>query len=202
MSQYAYPEDEFDAKGDDGTVPVGVHRAPVPAWRSWLPLLLIIIIVPLLAWGAVAVLGSRSALPSSVTGTAPAEATQDTATPEPSATAQTQAPAEPETGAPTEQPAAADLTTRITVHNGTATNGLAARTADRLSNAGYTSVTVSPGAYQESEPAVTTIYYSAPEHAATAQAAAEALGIASVVEDPAMAVSNPLVIVLRDDFLE
>ena len=33
--------------------PWGVHRAQVPRWRSWVPLLAIIIIVPALAWGAV-----------------------------------------------------------------------------------------------------------------------------------------------------
>ena len=39
MSRYEYPEDEFDAADDEGPVPVGVHRAPVPGWRSWVPLL-------------------------------------------------------------------------------------------------------------------------------------------------------------------
>ena len=53
VSNYDYPEDEFDVGEDDGPVPVGVHRAQVPRWRSWVPLLAIIIIVPALAWGAV-----------------------------------------------------------------------------------------------------------------------------------------------------
>ena len=53
VSNYDYPEDEFDVGDDDGPVPVGVHRAQVPRWRSWVPLLAIIIIVPALAWGAV-----------------------------------------------------------------------------------------------------------------------------------------------------
>jgi len=57
MSRYEYPEDEFDAADDEGPVPVGVHRAPVPGWRSWVPLLAVLIIVPLLAWGAVQLLG-------------------------------------------------------------------------------------------------------------------------------------------------
>ena len=53
VSNYDYPEDEFDVGEDEGPVPVGVHRAQVPRWRSWVPLLAIIIIVPALAWGAV-----------------------------------------------------------------------------------------------------------------------------------------------------
>ena len=66
VSQYPYPPDEFDASSDDGPAPIGVHRAPVPAWRAWLPLLAILVIVPLLAWGAVALLGSRAGDPSDV----------------------------------------------------------------------------------------------------------------------------------------
>ena len=53
VSNYDYPEDEFDVGEDDGPVPVGVHRAQVPRWRSWVPLLAIIVIGPALAWGAV-----------------------------------------------------------------------------------------------------------------------------------------------------
>ena len=52
VSNYDYPEDEFDVGEDDGPVPVGVHRAQVPRWRSWVPLLAIIVIVPALAWGS------------------------------------------------------------------------------------------------------------------------------------------------------
>ncbi|QPL05621.1 MULTISPECIES: LytR C-terminal domain-containing protein [Actinomyces] len=209
MSQYTYPEDEFDVQSDDGPVPVGVHRAPVPTWRGWLPLLVVIVVVPLLAWGAVALLGSRSSPPSAATGSAETEAARQTATSEESepaadeteAPAETQAPAAPAPAATTEPPASADLTTGVTVHNGTSTNGLAARTSDRLSNAGYTAVTVSPGSYEQEEPSETTVFYSAPEHAATARAVAEALGITRVVEDSTMAVSNPIVLVLRPDFV-
>lgn len=202
VSQYPYPPDEFDAGSDDGPAPIGVHRAPVPTWRAWLPLLAILVIVPLLAWGAVTLLGSRAGDPSDVAvGPAqPSAATVPSATTEPTAEATAEPTPTPE---PTpEPPTTADLTTGVTVHNGTSTNGLAARTSDRLTNAGYTSVTVAPGSYGETEPARTTIYYAGPEHAATAQAAASLLGITNVVQDPQMAASNPIVIVLRNDFTE
>ena len=75
MSRYEYPEDEFDAADDEGPVPVGVHRAPVPGWRSWVPLLAVLIIVPLLAWGAVRLLGHHGARPAAGSTTpAPAAA--------------------------------------------------------------------------------------------------------------------------------
>lgn len=204
MSQYPYPDDEFDALSDDGPAPVGVHRAPVPASRAWLPLLAIIIIVPLLAWGAVAILGSRSGDRSGAevgaeAGPTQASSAQPSAAAEPSAEQTEQT----EQAEPTEEPTAeADLDTGVTIHNGTATNGLAARTSDRLIAEGYSAVMVSPGSYEEAEPADTTVYYAAEEHAGTAQAVAQALGVTNVVEDPEMAVSNPVVVVLRDDFVE
>ena len=75
MSNYQYPDDEFDAADADGPVPVGVHRAQVPAWRSWIPLLAVLIIVPLVAWGAVALLrhggAPSSTATSSESGAAP-----------------------------------------------------------------------------------------------------------------------------------
>ena len=198
MRHYDYPEDEFDAIDDDGPVPVGAHRAEVPAWRSWVPLLLVILIVPLLAWGAVAFLGKTRTPDTSEPPPAPPAA-------EPSAAPSEAGQGAEETTAPeaTETPAgSADLTAGVTVHNGTATNGLAGRTGDKLQNAGFTGVVVSQGSYQAAEPQVSTIFYSSPDYEATAHAVAEALGITEIVESPTDAESNPIVVVLRDDYQE
>ncbi|PHP53216.1 LytR C-terminal domain-containing protein [Actinomyces ruminis] len=199
MSRYDYPDDEFDADAD-GPVPVGVHRAQVPAWRSWIPLLAILIIVPLLAWGAVGLLGRHSGgtgTTATATAAVPADDSADTA-----ATQAGQATAEP-TAQPTEEPTgSADFTTGITVHNGTDTTGLATRTGDKLNNAGFTSVTVSQGIYSAAEPAYTTVYYASADQAATAQAVADVLGAGELVESAAEAQSNPIVVVLRSDYQE
>ena len=86
VSDYQYPDDEFDAADAEGPVPVGVHRAQVPAWRSWIPLLAVLIIVPLVAWGAVALLrnggGSPSSNGSSSAGATTAGPTASTPEPE------------------------------------------------------------------------------------------------------------------------
>ncbi|MBW3069203.1 MULTISPECIES: LytR C-terminal domain-containing protein [unclassified Actinomyces] len=200
MSRYDYPDDEFDAD-DDGPVPVGVHRAQVPAWRSWIPLLAILIIVPLLAWGVVGLLGrhatgGRESTAAASGGAATAQASADgqRGAPEASAEASSEASAEA-TGS-------TDFTTGITVHNGTDTTGLATRTGDKLGNVGFTSVTVSQGVYTMEEPTVTTIYYASAELAATAQAVADALGSGEVVESAEEAQSNPIVVVLRSDYQE
>jgi len=201
VSRYDYPDDEFDAD-DDGPVPVGVHRAQIPAWRSWIPLLAILIIVPLLAWGAVGLLGRHadgSSGASTATAAVPADDSADDAA---QGGGEEQATAEP-TAQPTEEPTGnADFTTGITVHNGTNTTGLATRTGDKLSNAGFTSVTVSQGVYSATEPANTTVYYASADQAATAQAVVDALGSGELVESAAEAQSNPIVVVLRSDYQE
>lgn len=207
MSRYEYPEDEFDAADDEGPVPVGVHRAPVPGWRSWVPLLAVLIIVPLLAWGAVQLLGrhgarpaaeSTAAAPASGGGSgAPASGGQAPATGQPPATGA------PTNGAePTAAPTNADLTTGVTIHNGAGVNGLGARTGDRLRNVGYTNVEVQQGTYDNASPTTTTIFYADSDAEATARAVGQALGITNIVESAAEAQSNPIVIVLRTDFEE
>lgn len=209
MSRYEYPEDEFDAADDEGPVPVGVHRAPVPGWRSWVPLLAVLIIVPLLAWGAVRLLGHHGARPAAESTTAapasgggggsgaPASGGQTPATGQPPATGA------PTNGAePTAAPTNADLTTGVTIHNGAGVNGLGARTGDRLRNVGYTNVEVQQGTYDNASPTTTTIFYADSGTEATARAVGQALGITNIVESAAEAQSNPIVIVLRTDFEE
>lgn len=207
MSRYEYPEDEFDAADDEGPVPVGVHRAPVPGWRSWVPLLAVLIIVPLLAWGAVQLLGhhgSRPAAGSTTAAPAPGGGT-GAPTPEGGAPATEQAPT---AQAPTDEaestatPTNADLTTGVTIHNGSEVNGLGARTGDRLRNVGYTNVEVQQGTYDNASPTTTTIFYADSDTEPTARAVGQALGITNIVESAAEAQSNPIVIVLRTDFEE
>ena len=188
---------------------MGVHRAQVPAWRSWIPLLAVLIIVPLLAWGAVQLLGRHGARPAAEATAAapasgggggsgaPASGGQAPATGQPPATGA------PTNGAePTAAPTNADLTTGVTIHNGAGVNGLGARTGDRLRNVGYTNVEVQQGTYDNASPTTTTIFYADSGTEATARAVGQALGITNIVESAAEAQSNPIVIVLRTDFEE
>ena len=210
MSRYEYPEDEFDVADDEGPVPVGVHRAPVPGWRSWVPLLAVLIIVPLLAWGAVRLLGHHGARPAAGSTTAAPASAGGTAAPASGGGAAPTAGQPPATEAPTDEkragststPTNADLTTGVTIHNGAGVNGLGGRTGDRLRNAGYTNVEVQQGTYDNASPTTTTIFYADSGTEATARAVGQALGITNIVESAAEAQSNPIVIVLRTDFEE
>lgn len=202
VSDYNYPEDEFDVSEDEGPVPVGVHRAQVPRWRSWLPLLAVIIIVPALAWGAVSLLrytGAADSTADSAASQAPAQdQNQDSGQDQAPGAAQTPSAegTQPSTSGP------ADLTLQVTVLNGTEISGLAGRTGDRLTNGGFTSVTVPQGIYDGAEPQTSAVLYSSAEYKATAEEVGKQLGIDNVVEDPANAQSSPIVVVLREDFSE
>ena len=207
MSRYEYPEDEFDAADDEGPVPVGVHRAPVPGWRSWVPLLAVLIIVPLLAWGAVQLLGhhgtrpaaeSTAAAPASGGGAGAPASGSGAPTTEQAPTGQAPTDEAESTATPTN----ADLTTGVTIHNGAGVNGLGARTGDRLRNVGYTNVEVQQGTYDNASPTTTTIFYADSDSESTARSVGQALGITNIVESAAEAQSNPIVIVLRTDFEE
>ena len=204
VSNYDYPEDEFDVGDDDGPVPVGVHRAQVPRWRSWVPLLAIIVIVPALAWGAVTLFlngsgGSGSS--DAVSSTQPAQGGQAGGN-------KNAGNANNKAGAASAKPSASaspsgnvDFTTRVTVANGTNTDGLAKGASEKLTNGGFTAVEVIPGIYENAEPAKSTVYFSSPEARTAAQEIGKRLGISNVVEGTAENTQDaPIAVILRDDY--
>ena len=208
VSNYDYPEDEFDVGEDDGPVPVGVHRAQVPRWRSWVPLLAILIIVPALAWGAVTLFlngsgGSGSS--DAVSSSQPAQGGQAGGNKNADKNADS---ANNKAGAASAKPSASaspsgnvDFTTRVTVANGTNTDGLAKGASEKLTNGGFTAVEVIPGIYENAEPAKSTVYFSSPEARTAAQEIGKRLGISNVVEGTAENTQDaPIAVILRDDY--
>ena len=198
VSNYDYPEDEFDVGDDDGPVPVGVHRAQVPRWRSWVPLLAIIVIVPALAWGAVTLFlngsgGSGSS--DAVSSSQPAQGGQAGGNKNADS-------ANNKAGAASASPSGnVDFTTRVTVANGTNTDGLAKGASEKLTNGGFTAVEVIPGIYENAEPAKSTVYFSSPEARTAAQEIGKRLGISNVVEGTAENTQDaPIAVILRDDY--
>ena len=192
MSQY--PEDEFDVAARDRG-PEGVHRRPPSLWRALAPFLAVIVIVPLLAWGAVSLLsandGEEPPLDPGPAATAPATeqpAPAETAEPTPTAPAEEPEPAAPEVV----------RTTSISVLNGAGINGLAAQVAGELQADGFT--TVGAADYTSGTPDVTTLYYRNAELAPTAQAIGTLLGISNLVEAPAATQNVEIAIVLRADY--
>ena len=207
VSNYDYPEDEFDVGDDDGPVPVGVHRAQVPRWRSWVPLLAIIIIVPALAWGAVTLFlngsgGSGSS--DAVSSSQPAQGGQAGG----NKNADNKGDKGDKGGAASAKPSASasasgnvDFNTGVSVANGTNTDGLAKGASEKLTNGGFTAVEVVAGVYENAEPTTSTVYFSSPEARPAAEEAGKRLGISNVVEGTAENTQGaPVAVILRDDY--
>ncbi len=201
---YPYPADEFDAAARVGG-PRGVHRAPRSRWSRWWPFLVVLIVFPALAYGAVTYLSDWNGFGGSSSngsdtqagddGTDPAagDPATDPGATDPAATPPASEPAAPET--PAAPPA--DLTRGVQVFNATNTSGLARNAGDRLKTAGFTSVDV--GDWTGDDPAASVVYYPAAADVTTAQQAAATLGITTVTES-ATAAKDGIVVVLADDY--
>ena len=204
VSNYDYPEDEFDVGDDDGPVPVGVHRAQVPRWRSWVPLLAIIIIVPALAWGAVTLFlngsgGSGSS--DAVSSSQPAQSGQAGGNKNADSKGDKGGAASAKPSASASASGNVDFNTGVSVANGTNTDGLAKGASEKLTNGGFTAVEVIPGIYESAEPAKSTVYFSSPQARPAAEEVGKRLGITNVVEGTAENTQGATIaVILRDDY--
>ncbi len=190
---YRYPPDEFDATPDPDA-PRGVHRAPRSAWSRWWPFLLVLIVVPLIAWAAVTYLADEGRLP----GNDAEEPLPTSATTAPTPTS-TQTAAEPTptvTAEPTPTEAAPNLATPVSVLNGAGIGGLAGRQADELRTAGFTDVT--PGNATSDTPVASTVFYGSEDLRSTAELVASTLGLDTLVLSPIDAPQG-ITVILRED---
>lgn len=204
---YPYPEDEFDDLGRQRT-PQGVHRAPRPWWRVWGPLIAVVILAPLVAFGLVRLAAGGSDDPGGATTPTAAEVTPGDGAEGGETTGEegaepTDEPAEGETEpAPEEteaepEPAPVDRAAAVSVLNGAGVQGLAGRVQERLEGTGWSAV--SAGNYQSAEPSVSTVFYRDAGLLPAAEAVAAELGIGPVVE---LADVASVTVVLRSDFSE
>ena len=186
--EYTYPEDEFDAV-ERHSVPRGVHRAPHSLWARVRAFVVVLVVAPVLAYGAVTYWSmDHSAAPVAKAPVATSAAT-------PAASAAKTSPATPSQTATAAPSSAADLSTAVAVFNATTRSGLASAAAKVLTGAGWTSV--KPENYTGGKLASSTVYYGTAKLEATARGAAAALGITTVKLD---ATVHGLKIVLEDDY--
>jgi len=177
-ADYPYADDEFDAPtGPD--VPRGVHRAPRSAWSRWWPFLVVILVVPAIAYGLVTFASrdnSSSTPTSSTTSKAPSASASKPST-SPSAESSSE-PSEPAESASEEPTAEVALATPVTVFNAAGISGLAASTVTDLKGAGFTNVTAAN--YVGTKPGESTVYYASDDLKATADLVAQTIGIDTV----------------------
>lgn len=193
-----YPEDEFEHPPEGS--PVGAHRKPPSRWRPVLPFLLVLLIVPALAWGFTSVLqkNGKSGLlenlqrdNSVVQSEDATQSEKETQSEEPVAEKAVEEPA-PE---PEEPPApVVDHAVPINVLNDTLVAGYAAEVAGEISAGGFTSVSANNtnGWITEQN----TIFYSTPEQEVTAQEIAALTGIHQMVLDPESTGGSGIVVLL------
>ncbi|WP_182113071.1 MULTISPECIES: LytR C-terminal domain-containing protein [unclassified Actinotalea] len=199
---YPYPADEFDAADARGG-PRGVHRAPRSRRRRLLPFLVVLVVFPLLAYGAVTWLSDWQGLGS---GGTPAEGTsteadEGTTEEEPveEDAGEAEVPVEPETEEPVETtppPPPVDLATPVEVFNATSRSGLAGGAAERVEEAGFTAV--SAGNWQGDDLEASTVYYATPDQVTTAELVAQTLGITAVQESAEQAPEGVVVVLAAD----
>ena len=185
--EYPYPADEFDDV-EPGAGPRGAHRTIRSRWtRAW-PFAVVIVLFPALAYGAVTYWSSeRGAEQEAPAATAPTETPAQT-------------PADPpEQAAPTtpEPAATPDLATPVVVFNSTSRSGLAGSAAEVLTAAGWESATSANYTGETLESS--TVVYGSAELEVTARAAADALGITTIVLAEVDTVTG-LEIVLESDY--
>ncbi len=200
-ADYPYPDDEFDAPADP-TAPRGVHRAPRSAWSRWSPFLLVLVLAPLLAYGAVTFATRGGDLPlvggggGDDDGTPAATATATPGGSDDETGGESPEPTEPGQDETTEEPPALepDLATSVTVYNAAGIQGLAAKAGEKLTAAGFTSV--KPDNFTGTKPAASSVFYGAEEDRATADLVASTLGLSTAQLDPAQAPSGVVVVLV------
>ena len=200
-ADYPYPEDEFDAISPDA--PTGVHRAPRSAWSRWWPFVVVLLVVPALAYGAVTYLSRTGDLPlagGSSQGTQDEGAEDPTVddggaedTGEGAPEGEGDAAADPEPPPPPAQPV---LTTPVSVLNGARIGGLAGRVADELTAAGFTDVASDNAS--DALPAQSTIYITSEDLRATADLVATTVGVPTIEVAPDKARGGVTVLLVSD----
>ncbi|MDR1185930.1 MAG: LytR C-terminal domain-containing protein [Bifidobacteriaceae bacterium] len=198
-SAYPYPPDEFD-QVDINSRPKEVHAARRGAWSRVWPFLLVIVLVPSVAFLAVHFLadrdpGSSSSPPPSITPSV--DPTPDTPS-EPPVTDPTPDTPPPVSEEPEPPPSAevpvADKAAKVTVYNDGQTSGAAATAADALKTGGYANADKAfpPN---PSNPQASTVYYSTDAQRVTADDVAAVLSITNVELNPQVAGGDIVVVV-------
>jgi hypothetical protein len=173
-AEYSYPEDEFDVPSNPD-VPRGVHRAPRSAWSRWWKFLVVLALLPVLAFTLVNLAARDGNLPT-LPGTSDSPAAQDETTEDPAT--EGEAPTDAETPPAEETVAPAPvMDTPVLVLNAAGIGGLAGEQAQKLTAAGFTAVQT--GNIESNEDS--TVYYASDEQLVTAQLVAQTLGLTEVV---------------------
>ena len=200
-----HPRDEFDDVPDDG--PVGVHRKPRSPWQSVLPFLIVLIVVPLLAWGVTAIVKGKPSNEAAPPAQSQGEVEVEQSAPAPVPPAEEEGPtglpedlsdegADPEPGGePAVEPAPVDFAASVAVLNASGINGLAGSVTTVLQDAGFANAWA--GNSSDAVTTSNTVYYRDASLRSTAEAVGNAIGVATLVENAEAVGDGPITVLLK-----
>lgn len=198
-----YPEDEFDEAARSRAAQ-GSHRERARR-ASLVPLIAVLAALVVVVWVAALLIGGdddETTTPTDDPGEGPVPTETPSEDGETPSDGGEEVPSDDGGGeeSPSEDAPAGevDQASDVQILNGARVAGIAGRTAETLTDAGFTSVDV--GNIGDGPPEVSTVYYAAPSLEATAAEVADTLGIEAVEEDAEMAAEAAVVVVLRPDF--
>ncbi|MDU5316917.1 MAG: LytR C-terminal domain-containing protein [Varibaculum cambriense] len=185
MSKQEFPPDEFDAMGEEG--PSGAHRRPIRRWQTLLPILIVLVLGPALAWGGVALMKSTGKI-DEVKSTATASATATTSdsvtipSTQPTKINKPEDSTSPDGGNSSQSSVAAaeKANVRVRVLNASKRSGWAKQVAQDLQSAGFENPIATNSRARGLEGS--TVLYRGEQYRAAAEEAAKVAGI-SRVED-------------------
>ena len=181
MSKQEFPEDEFDALAEDG--PSGAHRRPIKRWQTLLPILVVLVLGPALAWGGVALMKGTGHTPTpaatkTTTTTTATTPTTPTVSPKKIAKPSESSEGESAAGATSSTPAANKAEARVRVLNASKRAGWAKEVADKLASDGFTNPSASNSQARGLKDS--TVLYRGSQFEAAAREAAKVAGISNV----------------------
>lgn len=172
-----------------------MHRAQRSWWSRWWPFVVVLVVFPALAYGAITILSDWEGLTGADNGAQ--ESPDDGDEPTDEATESAEPEATPEvTPEVTPEPPAPALDRAIEVFNATTTSGLASDARGRLETAGFTAVTT--GNWSGTDPPISTVYYTTAADLGTAQLIASTLGITTILESAETAPEAVIVVLVGD----
>lgn len=188
----SHPRDRFDVKGPAEPGRIGAHRAPERRGRGWIAF----------AWAAAATVVLV------VVGIVALQAITDRLDLDAVFPQQEQSQAASEApSTPAAAPAEVDPSAIVTVLNGTATSGLAARAVEQLATDGW-SQNIAVSNADQTDVETTTVYYQDPSQEGAARGLAESLGVGAITLSDDFAIEPgegeepilQLVVVLGSDY--
>jgi hypothetical protein len=203
---YPYQPDEFDTI-DPNSRPKEVHAARRSTWSRVWPFIVVVIVVPAIAFGVVKYLDRWKGAPQESAATSTLTSTQtqtviDAPTP-PEVTEVVDTPTEepsPTETASEAAPPAVDRSLPVVVFNAKGQDGLAGQAKERLDSDSWGAV--SAETYSGSTPGgASAVYYQKKAQAPSAQLVAEILHIAAVERDKDQTQDGAITVVLRSDYV-